>query len=1526
MAGLVLLVILVLHACSEVDAKSKFVSVSLDAKWESTPLMLETSEFLAKESNAMFWAFVDTVAEANTADMQDKEPKEVYEMILSIAEKLIPSKLQLGLLKFSLSLRSYSPAVEMHNQVAKDNNPPRDCDTFVDVQGKVTCDSKEMKRLINSATQRAMPELYPFDHHFLTTKKSGPVVILYTELGTSSFNLFHGELKKLAKRGMVDYVLRHFVKEPSEEKVRLAGYGVELAIKSTEYKAKDDTKMQAGEDEEDDLEDDEGKDVQGIVFSSLRMKHPDLKEKLKEFKKHLMMSSNELSPLKVWQLQDLSFQTAEKVLSSADEDMLETLQDLSQNFPSRAMSLAKVSVKDDMRKEVKQNQKYFEQYLNILPGESALFFNGLQYDLDISDVFTLLDTLRADAKIMEGLYSMGIKGESLSSLLKLDLKETGTSYAVDIRNGPIQYINDLEKDRRYQQWPSSVQDMLRPTFPGMLRHVAKNFFTMVFMVDPSQPDARDLLKMAESFYVHNAPIRLGLLFVVNNEKEVDGEQDAGVALYRAFNFVKTANTVSAALSFLTDVFDKVQAGDLTADQVVAEFRSQYQDEDVNMVFSSDSDYDDGRISSAEYFSRIGLTSLPQVLLNGVPLKKETLNQDSFEEGVVMEIMKQTPDFQKAVYKGELTDRDNVLDWIMEKENVLPRLNDQILDTKDKRYLQFGHDAGLIDVNKAGTYTDMTDKELTASLAASMVYMKRQEEADKHPITMWVVADLSSPAGRAHLYSAVRHLKHSHTLRVGIVHNPRSLSTKLYEGSQIPLAIHTALGTQVPHIARSFVTKLLKEDNIHAILEGTKSLSDLEVHGMVMEVYLKALDVQTVAFLQFHSAFCTHVLGFEPGARGVIVNGRIIGPLKDQETFIEDDYNLLEKYTLKSSAEKIVQMLTGFTEDTKRVSDMVMQVGSLLMSNQQASIASRTDVQFAGDQHSVLKIPAKPEEPAYDVTFIVDPVSREAQKVTPLLRALLKVANLKIQIFMNCREKLSEMPLKNYYRYVIGSELEFSSRESLGAVATFHGLPQKSLLTLNMNPPEGWLVEAVRTQYDLDNIMLDEVDKGINAEFELEYLLLEGHCHDQNSGQPPRGLQFVLGTRSQQAVVDTIVMANLGYFQLKAKPGAWMLQLRHGRSEEIYKIASHERTDSPPDSPNITVVMNSFLSKIIKVKVSKKPGRESDDLLGGEEDKRGGLWDSLSSSLSGPSEEGNRETKVNIFSVASGHLYERFLRIMMLSVVKNTKSKIKFWFLKNYLSPTFKEFIPYYAREYGFEYELVQYKWPRWLHQQTEKQRIIWGYKILFLDVLFPLDVEKIIFVDADQVVRADIQELYDLDLGGAPYGYTPFCDSRKEMDGFRFWKSGYWASHLAGRKYHISALYVVDLKRFRKIAAGDRLRGQYQGLSQDPNSLSNLDQDLPNNMIHQVNIKSLPQEWLWCETWCSDDEKSKAKTIDLCNNPQTKEPKLNAAKRIVAEWEEYDNEARRIFENFTSNKPTLGSLSAGHIEAQETSTQPRDEL
>jgi UDP-glucose:glycoprotein glucosyltransferase len=57
-----------------------------------------------------------------------------------------------------------------------------------------------------------------------------------------------------------------------------------------------------------------------------------------------------------------------------------------------------------------------------------------------------------------------------------------------------------------------------------------------------------------------------------------------------------------------------------------------------------------------------------------------------------------------------------------------------------------------------------------------------------------------------------------------------------------------------------------------------------------------------------------------------------------------------------------------------------------------------------------------------------------------------------------------------------------------------------------------------------------------------------------TGNPPRGLQFTLGTANHPVLVDTIVMANLGYFQLKANPGAWVLKLRDGRSTEIYEVA------------------------------------------------------------------------------------------------------------------------------------------------------------------------------------------------------------------------------------------------------------------------------------------------------------------------------------------------------------------------------------
>ncbi|KAJ3356467.1 hypothetical protein GGF32_001492 [Allomyces javanicus] len=524
-----------------------------------------------------------------------------------------------------------------------------------------------------------------------------------------------------------------------------------------------------------------------------------------------------------------------------------------------------------------------------------------------------------------------------------------------------------------------------------------------------------------------------------------------------------------------------------------------------------------------------------------------------------------------------------------------------------------------------------------------------------------------------------------------------------------------------------------------------------------------------------------------------------------------------------------------------------------------------------DEDKCLTVPASTESagaaevPVVQLVALLNPVSTDAQRLVPLLQEVHRALPYVSVTVVWLATPVTKVP--DRFTQLVGAGRD---------AAVFRDLPP-ILFTLFLDAPHPWVVMAAKSEHDLDNLIVRK-NRGGDAEFELKHLLVEGHAVEAPHQSPPRGLQFELRGSAGQ-VEDTIVMANLGYFQLKASPGQWNLTLRAGRSSNVYEPVQQ------------SVLVDSFLGVTLYPTVHKRAGKEDMSVL--DEDRpRQSWWQQVVQSVTGL-----RKETVHVFSVASGHLYERFLSIMMQSVVDRTQNPVKFWLIEDFLSPSFKATLPALAREFQFEYQLVTYKWPEWLTAQSVKQRTIWGFKILFLDVLFPLNVDKIIFVDADQVVRADLAELVSMDLEGAVYGYTPFCDSRAEMDGFRFWKHGYWLSHLRGKPYHISALYVVDLKRFRQVAAGDILRQQYQGLAQDPNSLANLDQDLPNSLQHMLPIHSLPQEWLWCETWCDDTSLTRAKTIDLCNNPLTKEPKLDRARRLLPEWEVFDERAEKVRHN-----------------------------
>ncbi|KAG5286096.1 hypothetical protein AALO_G00010890 [Alosa alosa] len=300
-------------------ADSKAVTTTLTTKWPSTPLLLEASEFLAEENQDKFWDFVEANQHIEN-DEHDGTDLSYYGLIQKRAQPLL-SPVQLNLLKFALSLRAYSSTVHSFQQIASNEPPPAGCTAFFNVHGKKSCNTEHLSDLLDTVPK---PYLFKGDHKFPSTNPEAPVVILYAEMGTDEFSRLHQLMVSKANEGLIVYVLRHFVANPSKNKVYLSGYGVELAIKNQEYKAKDDTQVQGGGETNATLvgERDGVDEVQGFLFGKLRTMYPELKEQLRELRKHLVESTNEMAPLKVWQMQDLSFQTAARILAAPAADAL----------------------------------------------------------------------------------------------------------------------------------------------------------------------------------------------------------------------------------------------------------------------------------------------------------------------------------------------------------------------------------------------------------------------------------------------------------------------------------------------------------------------------------------------------------------------------------------------------------------------------------------------------------------------------------------------------------------------------------------------------------------------------------------------------------------------------------------------------------------------------------------------------------------------------------------------------------------------------------------------------------------------------------------------------------------------------------------------------------------------------------------------------------------------------------------------------------------------------------------------------
>ena len=265
----------------------------------------------------------------------------------------------------------------------------------------------------------------------ITGNLSAPASILYADIKSPEFSHFHQILAEKAQKKEISYRIRH--KKPVVENPRplvIGGYGVELALKRTDYIVIDDREADSVA---------EGEPVKAEVVLE--------DEELADLK-----------PLSTSELVSLGLKTSSFIMQS--ESPFEVLTRLSQDFPKYSSAIAAHNVSSNFVNEHVYNRGQF-----VPPGTNVLWINGMQVPARQVDAFSLLDLLRKERKLLNKFHQLGLSGPQTISLLshqdiamtKADDEPPRVDWRDESDGGDvIMWLNNIEKDIRYRDWPTNV--------------------------------------------------------------------------------------------------------------------------------------------------------------------------------------------------------------------------------------------------------------------------------------------------------------------------------------------------------------------------------------------------------------------------------------------------------------------------------------------------------------------------------------------------------------------------------------------------------------------------------------------------------------------------------------------------------------------------------------------------------------------------------------------------------------------------------------------------------------------------------------------------------------------------------------------------------------------------------------------------------------------------------------------------------------------------------------------------------------